>query len=297
MSLIRKVYYALRAVTQHPLSRGQPWWAVRKFCQAQLAARLVPGDICVPFPNDLRLLIPPRMKGTSHFISPGLCEFDDMVFVMHFLRPADLFADVGANIGAFTVLAAGVAGAQTVSFEPGQSAYRYLEHNVRLNDFVGKSRLLNVAVGRQSGRLRMTQGLGTENHVSMVAGESSADEVEVTTLDAAFTRRAPSLIKIDVEGFETEAMAGAQMILSDLMLEAMIIERSGNSTRYGFDETLLHASIRSRGFIPCAYSGLERRLFEIAPDATGNIIYLRDLKTARQRLETAPPFRFAGREI
>jgi hypothetical protein len=51
------------------------------------------------------------MKGAAHFIYPGVCEFEEMAFVLHYARPTDLFVDVGANIGAYTVLAAGASGA------------------------------------------------------------------------------------------------------------------------------------------------------------------------------------------
>ena len=73
------------------------------------------------------------MKGAAHYITPRLCEFEEMAFVMHFLRPGELFVDVGANVGAFTVLAAGVAGAAVRAFEPNPGTFEMLERNVRLN--------------------------------------------------------------------------------------------------------------------------------------------------------------------
>jgi len=300
MGLLRKIYYTLQSVANHPLKREHKWTAVRDFCLVQVAVRLIPGDICVAFPNQTKLLVSPRMKGAAHFISPGLCEFDDMCFVPHFLRPDDLFADVGSNVGAYTVLASGLSGAKTVAFEPSPSTFRYLEQNVRINDLTGKVRLLNVAVGRSPGRLRLTQDLGTENHIcqSLGTGEQTGGvEVEVTTLDTVFAKAPPALMKIDVEGFETEAFGGAAALLAHSGLEAMIVERSGNATRYGYGETDLHQRIRAHGFTPCSYSALERRLFEISPDAFGNIIYARDIERVRQRLQSSPTFRFAGKDI
>jgi len=43
---------------------------------------------------------------------------NDMGFLLHFLRKDDLFLDVGANIGSYTVLAGGAVGAKSISFEP-----------------------------------------------------------------------------------------------------------------------------------------------------------------------------------
>lgn len=297
MNLLRKIYYTLQSVASHPLKRGHKWRAMREFCVAQLAVRLIPGDVCVAFPNQTRLLVSPRMKGSAHFISPGLCEFDDMSFVTHFLRADDLFADVGANVGAYTVLASGVSGARTVCFEPSPSTFQYLEQNVRINDLASKVRMFNAAVGRSPGRLRLTQNLGTENHICQQTGRDGGVEVEVTTLDTVLAATPPALMKMDVEGFETEALGGAEALLSRPGLEAMIIERGGMASRYGYDETSLHQRIRAMGFIPCSYSALERRLFEISPEKEGNIIYVRDFNRVRQRVQSSPTFRFAGKDI
>ena len=295
MQFARKLYYTLKSVGDHPLHRHAPVRSAFNFCLAQVAVRLVPGDILIPFPNGTRLVISPHMKGAAHFISPGLCEFEEMCFVTHFLRPDELFADVGANVGAFTVLASGVAGARTTAFEPSPTTFRYLEDNIRLNSLAGRSRALNAAVGGKPGKLRLTQNLGTENYVC--PGGQDGVEVPVTTLDETFAAEWPALMKVDVEGFESEVFAGAERLLSQPSLAAIIVERGGMGNRYGHDEAALHDRIRRHGFLPCAYSALTRVLDPIPPEAQGNIIYVRDRGTVQKRLIEAVPFNFAGRRI
>lgn len=51
-----------------------------------------------------RLMVRNGMTGATGNIYCGLHEFTDMSFVLHLLRPDDLFVDVGANIGSYTVL-------------------------------------------------------------------------------------------------------------------------------------------------------------------------------------------------
>jgi FkbM family methyltransferase len=297
MDPFRKVYYTLQSVANHPLNRRSTWKAVRNFCVAQVAVRLVPGDACVAFPNQTRLLISPRMKGAAHFISPGLCEFDEMCFVAHFLRPGDLFADVGANVGAYTVLASGVAGAKTVACEPSPSTFGYLALNVRLNDLSEKVTALNVALGSKEGTLRLTENLGTENHVCREGTGSDGVDIKATTLDMVFADSTPALIKMDVEGFETEVFAGANRTLAQPALQAMIVERGAVASRYGYNEDALHERIRASSFIPCAYSAMRRQLSKIPPESTGNIIYVRNFEFAQDKLRTAPSFSFAGVQI
>src|SRR5208282_5909309 len=140
-------------------------------------------EICVGFPNRTRLLVPPHMKGAAHYITPRLCEFEEMAFVMHYLRPEDLFADVGANIGAFTILAAGVAGSRVLAFEPNPDTFAALTRNIHLNALDERIKPVNAAVGRATGHIQMSAGLGTENHVATDLEQSSAITVKVTTLD------------------------------------------------------------------------------------------------------------------
>jgi hypothetical protein len=48
----------------------------------------------------------------------GLDAFEDMAFLLHFMREEDLFVDVGANIGSYTILAGNEVGAETIEIEP-----------------------------------------------------------------------------------------------------------------------------------------------------------------------------------
>lgn len=294
MNPITKVVTALQFNASHPLNRDRKFRAVMEYGFIQLAARLVPGDLCLEFPNRTRLLVSPRMKGAAHFITPRLCEFDDMAFVMHFLRPGDLFADVGANVGAFTVLAAGVAGAKAVSFEPSRDTFEMLSRNVRVNGLADRVRPVNAVVGRTVGSVQFSAGLGTENHVAAAGEKENSVTVPMTTLDHELAAGPAVLLKVDVEGFETEVFGGAGETLKNPTLQAIIVERNGSGNRYGYDEEKLHAQIRGHGFSACCYRPFERQARALGDEAGGNIIYLRDLQAVNERLKAAPAFEISG---
>lgn len=297
MNIAKKIFVTLRGVASHPLNRAAKFKAIRDFCVAQVAVRMVPGDICVAFPNNTRLLISPRMKGSAHFISPGLCEYEEMVFVMHFLRPGDTFVDAGANVGAYTLLASGVAGARTIAVEPSPSTFGYLRQNILLNDLLPRVSTVNAALGRGEGRLRLTEQLGTENYVCPDGEAGPSVEVPVTMLDTLLRDKQPTLIKIDVEGFETEVLAGAAETLARPCLQGMIIERAGNGARYGYDEAALHRQIRDCGFMPFAYEPSSRSLSRLAAESPGNIIYLKDPGAVAERLSQASAILFGKQKI
>jgi FkbM family methyltransferase len=297
VNFITKLSGTLWWVANHPLHQRRKIKSVLKFCISQVAARLVPGDVCIPFPNGKLLLICPRMKGAAHFIFPGLNEFDTMSFTLHFLRQEDLFVDAGAYVGAYTVLAGGGVGARVIAFEPNPTTFSYLEKNVHLNKLNDLVKPLNYALGNEEGVLRFTDGLGTENFVCPNPGTEKTITVKATTLDKVLENQNPTLLKIDVEGFESKVIAGAGRTLSHSSLQAIIIERYGNADRYGENEAELHKRIRASSFAPCAYSPLDRKLRRLSPEDMGNIIYVRDYAAAQKRLQEAPPYQFDGHTI
>jgi FkbM family methyltransferase len=297
VGFINKVLTTIRSVANHPLNRNAKWAGAIRFCMANAAVRFLARDVRIKFPNGTRLMISPRMKGAAHFINPGLCEFDEMGFVLHFLQPPDVFIDVGANVGAYTVLASGVKGARTIAFEPNPSTYSYLERNILENGLTERACAINAALGDSPGDILLTDKLGTENYVIRGDEKLATVRVRVDTLDRALGDHRPTMIKVDVEGFETKVFAGANAALHCETLLAMIVERSGIGSRYGFDEAPLHKSIQGAGFTPCRYSPLERALRRVDPEATGNIIYVRDFPATQTRLREARPFEFAGHRI
>ena len=297
MNPIVKIATALKFVADHPVNRGRKFRAVAEYGFIQIAARLTPGDVCVEFPNRTRLMVSPHMKGAAHFIAPRLCEFDDMAFVMHFLRPGEMFADVGANVGAFTVLAAGVAGARAISFEPSAETFEMLSRNVRLNNLSDRVRAVNAVVGRSVGSVQFSAGLGTENHVAAATEKENSVTVPMTTLDHELSANPATLLKVDVEGFETEVFGGAENTLKNQALSAVVVERNGCGNRYGYDEEALHTRIRSHGFQACSYAPFARALRPLSAAVAGNIIYIRNRDAANERLRTAPAFTLGNLKV
>lgn len=264
----------------------------------------------MPFVNDARLLIRPGMTGATGNLYTGLHEFADMAFVMHVLRPEDLFVDVGANVGSYTVLAGKGVGARCLAAEPVAATFRALQDNINLNDLRTRVNAQQVAVGRAAGTVRMTSGLDAENHVApegASASHGATEEVAVTTLDAlleaeteaAGAEAVPRLLKIDVEGFESEVLAGASRTLEHARLQAILMETNGTATLYGKDERNNHRLLLSLGFETYDYEPQSRQLRALdgAYHPHGNTLYLRDAAALQQRLREAPRFSVLGRTL
>jgi len=297
---MKALFQTLRFIYSHPLTRDQRLSATKRFFKWQVGARLLPYEILHPFVGNTKLLVKRGMAGATGNIYVGLHEFAEMAFLLHLLRPEDLFGDIGANIGSFTILASGVVGASSVTAEPVPSTYSYLKRNVILNDLESLVQVLNIGVGAEPGELRFTSGHDTVNHV--VTGATGNDEatvlVRIRTMDELFADRTPVLLKIDVEGFEMAVLKGGSRTFSQPGLQALIMEINGACRRYGVAEEDIHRQVLSHGFHPVTYSPFERKLGPAASfDPNGNTIYVRDEAWVANRVASAAGVKIFNKTI
>lgn len=138
------------------------------------------------------------------------------------LRPGDVFWDVGAHFGWYTLLGSGAVGSagQVYAFEPALSNLWYLRHHVAWNRCANVE-VKPVALGREDGE-RSFGGRGTgSGRLGM-----GNDRVQVRTLDglvASGACRAPTYLKIDVQGAEAEVLEGAAQTLGRAPDAALVL--------------------------------------------------------------------------
>jgi FkbM family methyltransferase len=166
----------------------------------------------------------------------------------------DIAVDVGAAIGSYAWILSRKS-RQVFAFEPGR------QHGSYLARFVPGSNItvVQAAVGAASGKLsiftpgtddvaRQAATLSVKNPVTRLPGTTS-ETVEVVSLDEFFTDkvdggRTIDLVKIDIEGYELEALKGAHRLLEQYKpLLICEIEK-----RHNADFGLVFDLLRSLGY-------------------------------------------------
>jgi len=97
--------HTLKFILNHPLNRSHRMRALWRFVRWQVGIRLVHAPVLVPFIENIGMFAQQGMTGATGNIYCGLHEFEDMALVLHSIRPGDLFVDVGANVGSYSLLA------------------------------------------------------------------------------------------------------------------------------------------------------------------------------------------------
>lgn len=158
-----------------------------------------------------RLLIAPQFRNLGEKYEPEVWQL-----VMAVLRPGDQVADVGAHIGLYSLALAQRVGptGQATAFEPDPGNYQHVLRHARLNGLGAQLCVVNAAVGKQDGTISFSGDKDIQNQI-VPAGTPGARQVPVVRLDTHFAGRRLDLLKVDVEGFEEEVLAGAEGLLGD----------------------------------------------------------------------------------
>lgn len=264
--------------------------ALLRFVKWQLKSRVLNRTIIQPWLTPSSFYVARGEHGLTGNIYVGLHEYSDMGFLLHALKEGDTFIDIGANSGSYTILASAVVGAKSIAVEPVQSTYLRLKNNVVLNQIEEKVKILNVGIAEKAGFREITKDSDSTNHFVVGSLNSKTELVKVQTLDEIAKDTYPNLIKIDVEGWETEVLLGGMSTLLSPSLFGIIIELNGNGSRFGFDEDRLVNILTNLGFKPFLYNPQRRSLALLTHKNTesGNTLFLRDIDEVFKRLSSAP---------
>ncbi len=296
MGLISSLYF----ISNHPLNRKRRIKAILKFFKWQIGSRLISSDIIYNWINGSKIIARKGEHSVTGQIYCGLYTFSEMAFILHVLTPEDLFIDVGSNIGCFTILACAVKGARGYCFEPITATYDRLIENLQLNNLTDRVKTFNIGISDKNEMLNFTTDKNATNLVIKDATQNSnVTSVKVTTLDNILSSESPSMLKIDVEGYETPVLKGAFKILQKESVNSLIIRLKGHGSRFGYDEREIFTLMKSHGFTSYNYDPFNRELeeTEAANRLTGNVIFIHDLKTIKNKISASPKINVSGIEF
>lgn len=161
-------------------------------------------------------------------------EPETVAWIEGWVRPGDVFYDIGANVGAYALVADRHTrgGARVYAFEPGVVNYVQLSRNIFLNEAQGRLTPLHLALSDRTGLTTFVYSSlapGAAFHqLAPAEGQGRLEQPVLTyRLDDAIASLglpAPNHIKLDVDGHEAPILHGAAGALRDPSLRSLLVE-------------------------------------------------------------------------
>jgi FkbM family methyltransferase len=286
---MRNLINIIKFITRHPFNEGKKLSAVSRFLKYQVAIRLIKSKFLIDWVDDSKILVSAGETGLTGNMYCGLMEYRDMCFLLHFTNQTDTFYDIGANVGAYTILASGVNKMKSICFEPLPSTYDRLLDQIKVNRIDNLVEARNNGVGKNNEVLEFTNNLNCTNRVNTDPSNTDVTKVDVITLDDCYEPNTPSIVKIDIEGYEKFVFEGGMKFFDNPNVVALIVELNGSGDTFGIDDSEVHKMITSFGFRPVAYDPFNRKISPLDSFmGKENTIYVKDLDHAQNRVSDSP---------
>ena len=162
----------LKEVWSHPINRGSRLLALRDYALWNAVRFSMDARHVVRLPEGLEIILGKKENYGSVVYTHFLSDYAELLFLAHCLRSGDLFADVGANVGLYSVWVGGSTGARVVAFEPNPTTFLALNQNIRLNDLGALIEAHQFAIGDVSGSVALFGILRTTSRQSHFPLES-----------------------------------------------------------------------------------------------------------------------------
>lgn len=205
----------------------------------------------------------------SAHIYCGAFEWEEREWLFTHLKADDVFFDIGANIGLFTVLAAEkCSNGRVVAFEPTKDTYALLDENVQLNNSPKNIQLINAAASDTNGTqdiFVLTDGRDAWNSMAVKPeeGHYRVDQIATVNVDELVDTKqipVPTVIKIDVEGWELHVLRGLQKTIAAHKPTMLIEFTAENLKAAGASCAELAAYIHSMNYELFGYDPRYRKL-------------------------------------
>lgn len=200
-------------------------------------------------PNGTKMLIPAQSSyGSIIQYCRGYPDFVETNLMLHLVKHGDVFIDVGANIGFYSVLALGQ-DAKVYAFEPNETLHSNLLDSAKLNNYQQRLHLSENIVSDHTGYENFViEPESEKSHIGLEGLKSK--KIKCIALDKFVEEQKINhikLLKIDVEGAEPQVFKGMHELLDKRQISYLLFEHdpknNGNKFYFKFIEKLSREKI------------------------------------------------------
>ncbi|MHC4075680.1 MAG: FkbM family methyltransferase [Planctomycetota bacterium] len=174
-------------------------------------------ELSLPY-DSARIHLYPDLKNITTYVlleQGDWFEKSDLNFFRSIIRPDDTVFDLGANVGPYSISAASRTNGKVISIEPALQTFKLL--NKSASQFSNMT-AIHTAISDKPGTAFLSHADSSENFKLSDNNETQGEKVPLVTVDdiaAEHDIESVDIIKMDVEGHELKALAGAEKIISN----------------------------------------------------------------------------------
>lgn len=199
-----------------------PHWGLKYFLKVAKSLGIADKAYKKRLHNIFYMLLNPTEHIQQQLFWYGCYEKELGDLLKKVLRPDDVFIDIGANIGYFSLLSATIApSAKVISFEPVKDLFKKMNENFSIND-IRNIEGINAAVGEKNEERELylsdPDNLGMSSFQQPENYSGRKEKVVVIVFDDWFKTSGLTkidLIKLDIEGSELAALKGMRVVLEE----------------------------------------------------------------------------------
>ncbi len=242
----------------HPANQEHRTRAVLRALAYQTRAKFLHRRTLAKLGDSSRIWVDPDRRAASKVVYANPPDYHEMNVWRRALHMGDLFLDVGANIGTYTIWASEL-GATVIALEPAKDTFSLLQENIALNGYAAIA--IQAAAGSTCGKAQFTSGLDCANRLD----ERGINECDMLALDSIIKDQVVAGMKVDVEGFEIEVLRGCRQALAERRIKLMQLEWNSTSSEFlGIDRKPIVDLLAEHGY----------RLYR--PDSQGRLAPIKD---------------------
>lgn len=228
-------------VINHPVNRQNKvrsvsrilWWKANQlFFHLPSIVEVAPGIKCICYPAS---------SFGGLVVYTKLPEFKELEFLKDVLNKNDIFLDIGANIGIFSLVAASkITSGKIYAFEPFPDVYDKLSENIRLNDLGHLIKVVKKVVSDKSGKEEFlledkSETASIVNRTNRNLAFKKIPSIKLDDFISAEHLQYIDLVKIDVEGAEFKVLKGFSDYIKRGKVGSIIFEINKNNIYFDGD--------------------------------------------------------------
>lgn len=194
--------------------------------------------------NGTHMILFPQNAVSSMFLYTDIPDKEEIMLLRSDAYKNTVFLDIGAHIGSYSLCLADKV-KKTIAFEPSPEMANRCRMNFAYNG-ISVNNVEQTAISSINGSVRFTKDSGeTENHITV--SYTNTISVESLTLDTYAKKMKLSkseryLVKIDVEGGETDVVQGAARFFTSYTVDGILYES------FGKNAIRMETALKSKGF-------------------------------------------------